>query len=310
MKAPVTTARPAGVIDTLSAGYDLVNRRPWVLLLPVLLDLFLWLGPQVSYTSLVGRLLTVGERLPGASSESAELFDSLRRQTLDAADSFNALDLLALPPVAVPSVGHLLLSRGGVVLVESWAVGLVALLGIAAAGLLIGSCYYGLLAWQVRQEDERAGPLAGLVTRAFVRVVGLLLVLAGVGLALGLPLAFLVAAFGSIQPELGVFAFALGLMGLVWLQVYLFFAPDAIFISDVGPLRAVQASVAVVRKDLWAVIRLLALTWLILLGMGQVWAGLSGSDWGALLSILGNAYITSGLVAASMVFYRERSASG
>src|ERR1041384_7064582 len=46
---PLTARReapPTGVIETLSAGYAAVNRQPWVLLLPVLLNLFLWLGPR------------------------------------------------------------------------------------------------------------------------------------------------------------------------------------------------------------------------------------------------------------------------
>ena len=51
--------RLTGVIETLSNGYGVVNRHPWILLLPILLDLFLWLGPQVSVAQLVSRTLTV-----------------------------------------------------------------------------------------------------------------------------------------------------------------------------------------------------------------------------------------------------------
>ena len=40
--------RKSGVIDTISAGYAAINRQPWLLLAPILLDLLLWLGPRVS----------------------------------------------------------------------------------------------------------------------------------------------------------------------------------------------------------------------------------------------------------------------
>ena len=41
-------ARPAlGVIEALSAGFDAVLRHPWLLLIPVLLDVFLWVGPRL-----------------------------------------------------------------------------------------------------------------------------------------------------------------------------------------------------------------------------------------------------------------------
>ena len=51
-------AQPTGVIETLSAGYSAVNHHLWVLLLPILLDVFLWFGPHVSYSPLVGPVVT------------------------------------------------------------------------------------------------------------------------------------------------------------------------------------------------------------------------------------------------------------
>src|SRR5258708_23388725 len=51
-------AQPTGVIETLSAGYTAVNRQLWVLLLPILLDVFLWLGPHVAFSPLVGPAVT------------------------------------------------------------------------------------------------------------------------------------------------------------------------------------------------------------------------------------------------------------
>ena len=40
--------KPLGIIDALSNGYALVVRRPWVLLFPIVFNLFLWLGPQIN----------------------------------------------------------------------------------------------------------------------------------------------------------------------------------------------------------------------------------------------------------------------
>jgi hypothetical protein len=85
---------------------------------------------------------------------------------------------------------------------------------------------------------------------------------------------------------------------------------DAIFVSNVGPLAAVQRSVGVVRRHLWPSVRLILLSWLILAGMGRVWDVLASTlqqPYGALLGSLGNAYIASGIVAAGMIFYFERA---
>src|SRR4030095_9356487 len=91
--------------------------------------------------------------------------------------------------------------------------------------------------------------------------------------------------------------------------LHLYFALGAIFVSDVGPLAASQRSVGVVRRHLLASSALILLTWLILAGMDRVWelvASTVQAPFGIALGILGNAYIASGLIAASMIFYTER----
>ena len=64
-------ARPPGVIDTLTAGYETINRRLWLLLLPVGLDLLFWLGPKLSIVRLAGYLPanTVSPEQPAAMTE-------------------------------------------------------------------------------------------------------------------------------------------------------------------------------------------------------------------------------------------------
>ncbi len=52
--SPSTTQQPPtlGVIDAVSAGLDAVLRHPWLLLIPLALDLFLWVGPRVQAPAL------------------------------------------------------------------------------------------------------------------------------------------------------------------------------------------------------------------------------------------------------------------
>ena len=40
------------MIDAVSAGLDAVLRHPWLLLIPLALDLFLWVGPRVQAPAL------------------------------------------------------------------------------------------------------------------------------------------------------------------------------------------------------------------------------------------------------------------
>lgn len=44
------------IIDALTQGFNTVHRRWWVLLIPILLDIFLWLGPQVAIEPIVAEM--------------------------------------------------------------------------------------------------------------------------------------------------------------------------------------------------------------------------------------------------------------
>ena len=44
---------PPGVIGSLRAGFDAVSKHIGLILLPVALDIFLWLGPRLSVGGLV-----------------------------------------------------------------------------------------------------------------------------------------------------------------------------------------------------------------------------------------------------------------
>ncbi|MBI4491723.1 MAG: hypothetical protein HY690_02905 [Chloroflexi bacterium] len=301
--------RPSGIIDTLSAGYGIVNRRIWILLIPILLDLFLWLGPQVSVSPLVGQALTRWGAPASLTLEQVQAIDEARRSVMSAADEFNLLSLLSSGLVGVPSLVVVIGGQGPFQLIDNWSMALGVALGAALLGLASGCTYYVLLAQQVRGSVGGATlpwRALGHLWPAWRRVMGLLLVLAGLGVLLGLPLAFVLAGAALVSPVLASIGLACVLMALVWLQLYLFFAPGAIFVSQVGPLQAIRGSVAVVRAHFWPAVLLITLIWVILLGMAQVWVRLATSPGGTLVGILGNAYIASGLVAANLVFYQER----
>ena len=45
-----------GIFATISAGFDLTARHLWLLLLPVILDIFYWLGPRLRFQNLITQL--------------------------------------------------------------------------------------------------------------------------------------------------------------------------------------------------------------------------------------------------------------
>ena len=296
------------MVDTLSAGYGVVNRRPWIVLFPVLLDLFLWFGPQVSIAPLVGQALSPAALQRGLAEADAE---AIRRVILVAADELNLLAFLApgwaSVPAIMPQLGG---GQGPFTFAGSWSAALLVGLGALVGGALLGSLYRSIIADCVRGGVVAPAGLPGDALRAWTRLLGLAVLLVVGSVVLGVPAAVAVTLLGLVARELGSFGLALLMTVLLWLQLYLFFAPEAIFVSRVGPLQAIRRSVAMVRANFWAAVGIAVLITIILLGMGQVWVAVSRvTPWGTALGILGNAYIASGLVAASTLFYYERASA-
>jgi hypothetical protein len=317
-------AQPTGVIETLSAGYSAVNHHLWVLLLPILLDVFLWFGPHVSYSPLVGPVVTHASEWtrqvalgPRRAPSNPDLLNSLkldetRQWLIDRADEVNGLSLLAWGPIALPSVAALPSPNEDLAFVSGWVDGLTLLLASIGVSLLLGGWFYGGLA--AASGGLRNGPVdAGRGTpRAVVGVLGLVGVVLGIALLLGLPVLLLIGFAALVSPPVAILGTVLVAAGMLFGAVHLFFAVDAIFVSHAGPLAAIQRSVAVVRRHLRPSVSLIVLTWLILAGMARVWDVLASnlqSPYGVALGILGNAYIASGLIAAGMIFYTQRTES-
>ena len=306
--ARADATRPPGVIDTLTAGYSVVNRSPWVLLIPILLDVFLWLGPQVSLAPVVDRTIASIAVPSEWPADSGRTFDQLRRGVMDTMDAFNVLALLSGPSlVSVPSVAIVTGGRGTLHWVDDARTALGALAGSMLGGLLLGSLYRSWLARQVIGQFPSADRMIGESLTACGRAFGLMLVMLGVALLFGIPLAIVLGSAAAVSRDLlsmGMFIVSIAVMAVV---LYLAFALDAVFVSRVGPLQAVKNSVAVVRASFWATVMLLSLVLVILMGMSRVWELLASvAPWGMYLGILGNAYVATGLLAASMAFYRDR----
>ena len=323
MHHPLTArreAQPTGVIETLSAGFAAVNRQLWVLLLPVLLDVFLWLGPHVSYSPLVGpvvvnasdwtRQVALGPRRASRNTDVINAVDQTRQWLIAYSDEVNGLEALTWGPLALPSLAALPSASDDLAFVSGWVDGLALLGASLGLGVLLGGWFYAGLA--AASTGARGGPLeAGRgAPRAVVDVIGLVAVLIATGLLLGVPILLLIGFTAMVSPPVAVLGGLLLFAGALFATVYLFFAVDAVFVSGAGPLAAIQRSVGLVRGHLRPSVALILLTWLILAGMGRVWDVLASSlqsPYGVGLAILGNAYIASGLIAAGMIFYTQRS---
>jgi hypothetical protein len=318
----------ASLIDTLTEGYAAVNRRPWLLVLPILLNLYLWFGTQLSFAPLLTDLATL-MRMSAAPAEQASLpaqpADLLRnlgqtdmRQRLAQLNFIPMLTMYRLitadtsgRSTGVPLVQEvpqpITPDRGTTIQVYDLGGTLLALVLINGLALPLSALFLTQMAAAVRGDHAALATGLRRAWRAMLAILGWVGVVLGVGLALGLPFICLVGMLLLYSPPVGLFLFGILMILGFWIRIYLGFANEAIAISGVGPLRALHVSFNIVRRNFWATLGLLALSWLISAGSGMLWLSLAGgSTVGLIVAITGSAYLGSGLLAARMAFYRER----
>jgi hypothetical protein len=298
-----------GVIDTIGFGFAALMLRPLVILPVVLLELYLLFGPQVLLapvtTSLSERLERRGEHWNDIAAEIGRL---------EGVNVFEAgsleLPLLRTPGV-VPAIDGEQLAE--LRIAESWSslpggvVVLMLLLSIAA-GLLLASTFRSLLAGAaLSSRAESVSLQPRLIVRRAGRTFGWMLTLAGLAILISMPV-LVATIFGAVL-GFGDIAllWLLLLFPATWAWVHFFFSVHAIFVDDAGPLNALRSSYQVVQTHFWQSVRFMAVSVLITTGFSYALRELATNLPGALLAILLNAVIASGMIVAAMLFYRDRA---
>jgi len=322
----IKTPQNATTIDTVSEGFAAINRRPWLLLLPLLLSVYLWFGTQLSFRPLLDDLAAwVRAAQRGEAAADTAQFDALTRmvgqqdmrQLLVLFDFVPTMTTVVFSSVAadgrplrgptgMDTAAMIDPQRSAVLEVSTLSGALLAFVLVNLVALPLSAVFLAELAEAVRREQPSLATMLRRSGRAALRLLGYFGVVWGLKLLVALPFLFFVLLLVVVSQELGVLAMILLLAIDSCVNLFIWFAPAAIVISGIGPLRAIRASFNIVRHNILSTIWLWIMLWFVPLGMGLIWASLVQSPVGLVVALLGSAYIGSGLLAAHMAFYRER----
>lgn len=293
---PQTVTRPR-IVDLIAEGLSLALLRPWLLLIPVLLDAVIWLGVRIEPAALMNSLINLID--DAGVDESEEVITTLQ----DIATS-NMTNLSAL---FVPSM--LAGGRGDIYeLVDQrvWSPGsgviVLLAIGLVMVAALLSMIYTVPIANAVLGRKLSLGGNTGLILRAWARMLLFLGLCVGAMMIIIVPTAIVSAIF---PPLLALFSSFL-LIGVIAALLLLYFVFDAIVIADVGPIRAIKLSVAVVRRNMRSVIGLILATLLLTTGIPEIVSSLLSSLPGLIVAVLLQALIATGAAAASMYFFVDR----
>jgi len=322
-KAKEQSAQPLSVIGCLTAGFHILNRNLWLIALPVLVDLLLWMGPRLSVAPLLQGFAAFLRTQRAPDPQTGYQLAQAAELLLQFGEKFNLLSLLSmLPLLEVPSLlaqhapGAIsplgqpeVFPIRDVLMLLGWALLLIP------AGLLLGFLYLNGLARCVaaavaHSEPAAAGAQPGIAPvgciGGLVRILFFVAVLLG-ALALFVPLwALLVGMLSAMAQPLGIVVWMLGVGLIAYVALHLLFVVHGVVLGRRGLLRAIWESILLFQLQFPSVVWLLLLVVVVYSGLGYAWSLPPGDSWLLAIGILGNACVATGLTAATFVFYQER----
>jgi len=309
-----TERKPLNIIDALSAGFDAVIRAPQVMLLPILLDLFLWLGPRLSAHPLVEQLLNTLKSLP-QPQDAAMRAQMVQTQALldQAGQQFNLFAWLSPTLIGVPSMMASILSdkRPWAHMAAVWEVNnilayMVLFMLFSLLGLGLSALYWSQIAQAVLHQypGGRSGLAhAGQIWWGLILLIIMVTILAAL---IGMPIFFAATLAALLSPILGQFIIIMWPAMMLWVVLYMAFSIHGIVLREGSFFEAVQISLLLMRAQFLPSFGLLLLGLVIYFGLEAVWTLPAGDSWLRAGGILGSAFIGSGIWCATAFFYLDR----
>jgi len=308
----IVLPEPPNVLKSIRIGFDAITKHLFLLLFPLGLDLLLWFGPRIQIKSLIGDLiLEINKASQAFPADFAQVMQEGEALWEIAADRINLLVALRSLPVGIFSLlPSILPIKNPLGTPLTWEVpnlgGAFAFTALFfTIGLVLGGLYF-LAVRQAAIHDEvkwrrifKEWPrvsLQSFLLSLFWVAFFLTVLMLGSCAATGLTL------FSASLGEIAIILF--GVVSL-WLLFPLFFSPHGIYAQRERAWRSLLSSVRLTNLTFMRTSLFIMLAIIVNQGLHLVWQVAPEESWLMLISILGNAFVTTGMISASFVYYQE-----
>jgi hypothetical protein len=300
-----------GVFATLSAGFELTTRYLWLMVIPALLDLFLWIGPRLSFRPLIESLfaqLPVEAMLIDPGPLLAEAVPRLNHFT------YLGVPLLGVPALMTGLTPEQTPIQPAVVERAGWGEWFGYLLLFTVIGLLLAAVFYSFIAYALRRSGAPPGEAPGLtvgrfgrrIARTWLRLLVLTTVMGVLIMALLVPISLLAGFVALINQMLASVVLLGALIVILWVVLFFGYTPQGMTLNPRGFLSALGDSIRLFQKNLPASLGLLFVVVLARQLLSNILLSADSGTWVTVINILAHAYISTALVVALFIFYRDR----
>ena len=300
------------VLKSIKNGFDSITKHLVLLVFPIVVDLVLWFAPHL-------RIKTQIERMIGDMNEVSALFPADFMEVLSAsqdiwiqaAERINLFIALRSFPVGIFSLLTTVLPVENPIgepifwEIRHFGSALLISLGLFLIGLTIGGIYFS----GVRQASLFDEIKWRQIVRDWPRVSlqSLLLSLIWMIFFLGILVVASCVATGITLISVDLGQIVILLFGVVsfWLVFPLFFSPHGIFVRSQKAWKSILISIRLTNLTFFKTGLFILLAILVNQGLNMVWQIPPEDSWLMVISLIGHAFVTTGMLAASFVYYQD-----
>lgn len=303
--------KPPRMIPTIVSGFNMVANHVYLILIPVLLDLFLWFGPRLSIKSLIMPVIDelTNNLLKLGTTDIAATMQSTQKMWNELLSSYNVFITLRTFPVGVPSLiarENLMVNPLGTPISIEIPTGTIAFFVYILLGLLgffLGALFFNQLSRNTAPTREKFS-FKQFLTQ-YLQSVWMAIFLLIIGMILLLPATLILSLFSLFGQ--GVSQFLILVVGflLLWILIPLTLSPHGIFVLQQKAMPSMMLSTRLVKFFLPGTGSFILTCAVISEGLNLLWSVPPADSWLTLVGIAAHAFIVTGLIASTFYYYRE-----
>lgn len=298
------------LINALTAGFNSVANHAMLILVPAVLDILLWFTPRLRVDGIllpwVEKFITQFKQVSGGSQEMTSLVGTYLREVVL---NINLSGAIRSFPVGIPSLlaglGENKSPFGEVPVIQVPSAGQAAVIVfiLFVLGIILGSLFFIRVAAITQDSSRNYNPrrIGWKIGQSLILTTALFIILA-VAIVPGMMIVSLVSLINTL---LGQVAFFFYLFIVFWFAVPWFYAYHGIFVFGLPAVNSVLLSLRVGRMFISKTASLILIIGLISQGLNLLWATPPVSSWLLLVGIAGHAFVSTGLISTTIVYFRQ-----
>ena len=308
----IVLPEPPNVLKSIRTGFDAITKHLVLLLFPLGLDLILWFGPHIQIRSLIEELiLEMNEVSQMFPADFARVMQEGEAIWAIAAERINLLIALRSLPVGIFSLLSSVLPIdnpiGSPIFWDLPNLGgaFLLIILIFVIGLLLGGLYFSAVRQAAIYNEVKWRPILKDWPR--VSIQSLFLSIIWVVFFLAVLVVGSCAATGITFFSVNLGQIAIILFGIIsfWLIFPLFFSPHGIYVQGEKAWQSLITSVRLTNLTFMRTSLFIMLAILVNQGLNMVWQIAPEDSWLMMISIIGHAFVTTGMLSASFIYYQD-----